>query len=301
MDFKQFEYVLTIAKEKSFSKAAKKLYISQPSLSQYINRLETSLNVSLFDRTTNPLTLTYEGEIYVETASSILKLLEHMNQQYADMNTLATGKLNIGLTPSKANHLLPKILPVFKTKYPGVELTLTEAPSDTLEELIVKDMVDICLMNLPLKNHNIAYKEVLSEKILIAAPSSFQYNSKADENGFYEIELKELKNKEFILLRPGQRIRQISDNLFFKANIKPSVLLETGSIETSIRLTAVGMGFSFVPESSALSIPSKNIKYYKIGNPPLTWTTIIAYRENSNITKAAYAFMEIARNVVEKL
>jgi len=303
MEFKQFEYVLTIAKEKSFSKAAKKLYISQPSLSQYINRLESNLKVCLFDRTTNPLKLTYEGEIYVETASSILELVENMLQQYEDINELSTGKLNIGLTPSKANHILPKILPVFKTKYPGIKLTLTESPSDILEELIIKDMVDICLMNLPLKNHNIAYKEILSEKIFIAVPVNFKERNNIEERNFEnfpEINIGDLKNEKFILLRPEQRIRQISDNFFANIGFKPDVLLETSSIETSIRLTEAGMGVSFVPESSALSTSSKYIKYYKIGNPILEWTTIIAYKENVHITKAAQAFMKTVRNNVGK-
>lgn len=307
MDFKQFEYVLTIAKERSFSKAAKKLYISQPSLSQYINRLESNLKVNLFDRTTNPLKLTYEGEIYVETASTILKLLENMTQRYEDINELATGKLNIGLTPSKANHLLPKILPVFKKKYPGIKLTLTEAPSDELEDLLTKDMVDICLMNLPIKKQNIISEKILSEKIFVAAPKSFKpgnekiQKSETGEVAYSEINLNELRNEEFILLHPEQRVRQISDILFATTGFKPSVLIETSSIETSLRLTEAGMGVSFVPESSAHLASSKNIKFYSIGNPPLSWTTVLAYRENTHITKAAKAFMEVTKNLMGKM
>lgn len=300
MDFKQFEYVLTIAKEKSFSKAAKKLYISQPSLSQYINRIESSLKVCLFDRTTNPLKLTYEGEIYVETASSILKLVENMIQQYDDINGLSGGKLNIGLTPSKANHLLPKILPVFKAKYPGIKLTLTESTSNILEELIIKDMVDVCLMNLPLKNNNIAYEEILSEEIFVAVPMDFKSitaNVDKELGDFSVININDLKKEKFILLRPEQRIRQISDNFFAGLGFKPDILLETSSIETSIKLTEAGMGVSFVPASSALS-SSSNIKCYKIGNPPLKWTTVIAYKENTHITKAAQAFMKVTENII---
>ena len=295
MDFKQFEYVLTIAKERSFSKAAKKLYISQPSLSQYINRIESSLKVCLFDRTTNPLKLTYEGEIYVETASSILKLVENMLQRFDDIDGLSGGKLNIGLTPSKANHLLPKILPVFKKKYPGIKLTLTESTSNILEELIIKDMVDVCLMNLPLKNHNIAYDEILSEEIFVAVPMEFN----KEFGDFPMISVNDLKNEKFILLRPEQRIRQISDNFFASLGFKPDILLETSSIETSIKLTEAGMGISFVPASSALS-SSSNIKYYRIGTPPLKWTTVMAYRENTHITKAAQAFMKVVENIIGK-
>lgn len=295
MDFKQFEYVLAVAEEKSFSKAAKKLYISQPSLSQYINRIETNLGVVLFDRTTTPLTLTYEGEIYRDTALNILNLLEKMRQKYDDINNLELGKLNIGLTPSKANSLLPLILPCFKKKYPKIELTLTEASSLILEDLISKDLVDICLMNLPIKSSCIEYKPILTEKILIAAPISFKYTNDCADDMFPKINIKDIKNEQFILLRPGQRIRQISDTVFSNAGFKPNILLETGSIETSMRLSAAGMGFSFVPESSAVLSVSSNLKYFTLGNPPLTWTTVVAYRQNTHHTKAAYAFINIAK------
>lgn len=305
MDFKQFEYVLTVANERSFSKASKKLYISQPSLSQYISRIEAGLGVVLFDRTSVPLSLTYEGEIYTETAKNILSLITKMKNKYDDINALAIGKLNIGLTPSKANYHLPLILPVFKKKYPGIELKITEASSSDLEELISKDLVDIGLMNLPINNNLIDYESIYTEQILIVAPPDFCHkvskeNTYKDENKkFPEINLSDIAEEDFILLRHGQRIRQITDALFAKNNIKPKILLETGSIETSIRLSAANMGFSFVPESCALFSRAKNTpKYFTIGKTPLMWTTAVAYRKNTYHTKAAYAFIDTTKGII---
>lgn len=303
MDYKQYDYVLTVAEEKSFSKAAKRLFISQPSLSQYINRLEQQLGVSLFDRSTSPLGLTYEGELFIETALKIKNLNEQLQKKYDDITELKTGRLNIGLTPSKANNPLPKILPYFKNKYPDVELIITEASSSDLEDLLVKGVVDVCMMNLPIANKNIEYDPIFNEKILLAAPTDFMCESdnKIYTGEYPEIDLKLLENEQFILLKPDQRIRQISNNIFSNAGIKPKVLLETRSIETSLRLAGAGMGFCFVPESTVMFANFKHSpKYYVIGNPPLTWTLVIAYRKDIYHTKAATAFSKIAKQVVCK-
>lgn len=299
MDLKQFEYVLTINEEKSFSKAAKKLFISQPSLSQYINRLETQLGVTIFDRNTTPLTLTYEGELYIETALSILSIMDNLQKKFDDVSELKMGRLNIGLTPSKANNPLPAILPVFKAKYPGIELIITEATSLELEDLLSRGMVDVCIMNLPIKNKNIEYEEILTEKIFLAAPPNYDRSKVTEGKPFPRIDIKALENEQFILLHSDQRLRQISDNIFLNNGIKPKILLETSSIETALRLSASGMGFSFVPESSVLFSGLLNPpKYYTIGEPSFSWTLVIAYRQNSYRTRAVQAFANITKQVV---
>lgn len=299
MDLKQFEYVLTINEERSFSKAAKKLFISQPSLSQYINRLETQLGVTLFDRNTSPLTLTYEGSLYIETALNIISILDNLQKKFDDVSDLKIGRLNIGLTPSKANSPLPSILPVFKEKYPGIELVITEANSSSLEDLLSRGLVDLCLMNLPIKSKNIEYEEILKEKIYLAAPPSYDAGTLDNSTEYPLINIKDLADKPFILLHEGQRIRQIADNLFSNAGIKPKILLETSGIETALRLSAAGMGFCFVPESyirtSGITIQPK---YFRFSEPAFTWTLVMAFRQNSYHTKAAVAFEEIVKEVL---
>jgi DNA-binding transcriptional LysR family regulator len=302
MDFKQYEYVLTIAEEKNFSRAAKRLFISQPSLSQYINRLETQLGVTLFDRTVTPLALTYAGELYIETANKIIALSNQLQKKYADISQLKTGRLNIGLTPSKANTPLPMILPVFKNKYPNIDLIITEGSSDELEEMLTKGIVDVCMLNLPIQNSDIEYEEILDEKILLAAPPSFTDYEQTFNGNYPEIDIKKLKDENFILLKPNQRLRQISNMIFGKAGIKPKIILETRSIETSLRLCSVGMGFCFVPETAVLNSRLENSpKLFVVNNPPLIWTLTIAYRKNSYHTKASLAFAEIAKQVLKPM
>ncbi|MCD8214612.1 MAG: LysR family transcriptional regulator [Clostridiales bacterium] len=301
MDNRQFDYFVKVVEEKSISKAAKLLYISQPSLSQYINRLETSLGTTLFDRSTSPLTLTYAGEIYLETILKIKALQSEMMNKLEDIEDLKTGFLKIGLTPSKANYYLPTILPIFKNKYPGIEIKISEGTSAELETLLGKGMVDLCLMNMPIEKspYEIEYEPFYEEEIYLAAPSDFLVPSKPSAAVYPEVKMSELNDKPFILLKQEQRLRQVSTYVFTKSSIKPKIILETRSIETSLRLCASGLGFCFVPRSAmGYTTGNSRPKFFTIGNPPLTWKMVIAYKKNSHRSKASNAFADIVRDTV---
>lgn len=299
MDLKEFEYVLAINEERSFSKAAKKLFISQPSLSQYINRLESQLGVTIFDRNTIPLSLTFEGELYIESIKSIMNIVNNLYKSFEDISDLKKGRVNIGLTPSKANNPLPAILPVFKETYPGIELIITERNSSELEDMLMRGQVDVCLLNLPIKSKGIEYEPIIKENIYIAAPPDYNPPAYTDTSEKYpQLSINDIKDKQFILLHSSQRLRQIADTVFNDENIKPKVLLETSSIETSLRLSAAGMGFSFVPESAVRFAGLTNPpKYFKLPQD-LNWTLVIAYREGAYKTKAVKAFSDIAKKVI---
>lgn len=299
MDLKEFEYVLTINEERSFSKAAKKLFISQPSLSQYINRLESQLGVTIFDRNTIPLSLTFEGELYINSVKSIMNIVTNMRKSFEDISNLKIGRVNIGLTPSKANNPLPAILPVFKKTYPGVELIITERTSSELEDMLTRGQVDVCMLNLPIKSKGIEYEPIMKENIYIAAPPEYCPPKSVDTSVRYpQLDINDIANEQFILLHPSQRLRQIADTMFNNDNIKPKILLETASIETSLRLSAAGMGFSFVPESAVRFAGLTNQpKYYRLPHD-LNWTLVIAYREGAYKTKAVKTFAEIAKKVI---
>ncbi len=299
MDLKEFEYVLTINEERSFSKAAKRLYISQPSLSQYINRLEGQLGVTIFDRNTIPLSLTYEGELYIKAIKNIINIIENLQKNFDDITELKKGRINIGLTPSKANNPLPVILPIFKKKYPEIDIIITEATSSELEDMLLKGAVDVCMMNLPIKAKGISFEPIMKEDIYIAAPPDFVPKTISDAVPYPKIKISELEKEPFILLHPDQRLRQVADKVFDFANIKPKIMLETRSIETALRLSASGMGFSFVPESFIkFSDLTNHPKYYSIEEKDINWTLVVAYRENVYRTKAVDAFAKIVKEIL---
>jgi DNA-binding transcriptional LysR family regulator len=307
MDFKPYNYVITIAEEKSFSKAALRLFVSQSALSQYITRLEKELGAVLFDRATKPVKLTYEGELYVETAKKIQHIHEELLNYYDESNNLERGRLNIGITPSKANHPLPLILTAYKAKYPQIDVHVTEASSSGLEEILEKGLADLCILNLPALSPEITSEELYDEKILLVAPAWFE--APAGRDFLSSDEIKKLSNEKFILQRQGQRLRQVADSVFVKAGFKPKVLLETGNIETAARLAVSGLGCAFIPqtfapggrEETASVTGGKCAKCFAVNEPPLKWTVGVAYKKEKYLSKAAHAFMDVTKEVVENL
>jgi DNA-binding transcriptional LysR family regulator len=228
-----------------------------------------------------------------------MALSGEMLKAFDDVKDLKKGVLNVGMTSSKANHPMPSVIPVYRDKYPNIDITITEGTSEELEEMIVSGAVDICVMNLPLSNENIDYDPIMSEKILLAAPPDTKILP-GEEYSTIDISL--LTGEPIILHKNGLRIRQITNSIFAKAGFKPNVILETRSIETSIRLAAAGLGFTFAPESTALySGNTKVPKYYVIGDPPLSWTMTLAYKKDAYITKAARAFADTTKKVMSEM
>ena len=132
MNLKQFQYVLILAQESSFAKAADALNISQPSLSQYIKKIEKQLGVELFDRTGGVVSLTDAGRIYIEAGQKILDLERQMLGQFNDLAEHKTGSLVIGTSPYRAASMMPTIAGRFQERYPGMHLVIEEMTSQEL-------------------------------------------------------------------------------------------------------------------------------------------------------------------------
>lgn len=304
MDFRQLQYMLKVAEERSFSKAAQKLYIAQPSLSQFIQKLEQQLGVELFDRSSTPLKLTYAGELYVETAKRILDLNDQLSQQMEDAANSKKGRLTIGLSPFRSAYVLPKILPLFQERFPGIEIALIEGTSTELEELALKGAADICIMALPIEDKLFSYEPILTEEILIVLPPNHALHNKSNiefSNKSYHpsLNLKLLSEESFIMLKQNQKLRQIAVNLCKLAGFKPKVVLESKSIETVHALALAGIGITFIPDTLTWSLHKQDYQmYYSIEELNARRTLVAAYRKGRYLSVAAREFIEIMKNIL---
>ena len=127
MEFRQMKYILTLAETRNMTRAAEKLYISQPALSHYLKCVEDELGAQLFDRSTAPMSLTYAGRCYVERARAILLENEQLKRQMRDITRHMSGKLTIGTSRDRASYMMPRILPEFAALYPGIEIEIFTA------------------------------------------------------------------------------------------------------------------------------------------------------------------------------
>ncbi|MGM0212563.1 LysR family transcriptional regulator [Enterococcus sp. AZ109] len=296
---KNYHYVITVAETGSFSKAAKQLFIAQSSLSQYIKNLEEDLGVFLFDRRTKPITLTQAGEQFIKTAYEIRYLEEKMQKQLTQLQVVKMGSLKIGITRYWGSLLLPRILPEFQARYPEVELKIIEGRTIDVMERLAKKQVDIAFFTPP--NHytpddKFTYDVIYREEIMLA----LQQKILPGKNQLPEkIHLDQLRKIPFILLRKGQKLRQIADVYFQASDLLPTILMETENITTAYKLASVGFGATLIPSRiNELTNPVGPIQHVHF-EKPIYWSLAAVYEKDLTTTDFFdYLLMLSKRNIL---
>lgn len=293
MEFRQLRYVQTVAQERNFTRAAERLHIAQPSLSQQIGKLEQELGVLLFDRTPQVVRLTDAGERFIEKASMILDTMEELQLEMQDISGMKKGRLIIGTLPITGAHLLPQVLARFRSLFPGIELILAEETSSNLATMTAQGECDLSLLSLPMTNPQLDWVPIYNETILLAVPPDHELVA----TGLTD--WRQLRYQPFILLKKGQGFRDIVEALCkHNGGFTPQVAFESTNIDTVQSLVAVGMGVSLVPQmvtrtGDIHSTPT----YLSFPSPEPTRTLVCAYRKGRYLSKAAQAFLSFMENL----
>lgn len=296
MELRQLQYTLKIAEERNFSRAADKLHIAQPSLSQQLSKLEQELGVKLFQRNTSTVELTYAGASFIEHAKKIMDAVEQLRQEMDDISQLRAGRVVIGSMPITGSHLLPYVLPAFKEAYPDIQVALLEDTSLNLEKLTAGGGTDLSLLSLPLQEPSLTYEPIGEEMIDLAVPP--QHPLASLEARTEKVSLERLKDEPFIVLKKGQGFRKLTIDLCRNAGFEPNVVFESNNIETVQSLVAAGMGITLVPRFIARAKRSELIPVYlPLASDP-SRTLVIAYRKGRYLSKAAEAFIETFKSTL---
>ncbi|MFM9326901.1 LysR family transcriptional regulator [Paenibacillus mesotrionivorans] len=300
MELRQLQYALQIAAEKNFSRAAEKLHIAQPSLSQQLSKLEKELGVLLFQRNTNSVELTHAGSAFMEKAQMILDMVGQLEREMEDISDMKKGRLNVGSLPITGSHMLPRVLPLFHSRFPGIEIHLIEDTTNVLENLTAAGRTDISLLTLPVLDSNLSWEPLLDEEILLAVPPTHPLAGRAAPDETATVSIRQLREEAFIVLKRGQGFRQIALELCRSNGFEPRIVFESSNIETVQSLVAAGMGIAFVPSMIALGHgTSFRPDYLQLKERPYR-TLVAAYRKGRYISKAAEAFMGVMREVMNK-
>ncbi|SEB62609.1 LysR family transcriptional regulator [Paenibacillus sp. GP183] len=294
MELRQLQYAIQIAVERNFSRAAEKLHIAQPSLSQQLSKLEKEIGVLLFQRSTNSVELTHAGSLFVEKAQSILDKVEQLKKEMEDISQMKKGRLVVGSMPITGSTILPFVVPVFQAAYPEIEISLVEETSSQLETLTSNGQTDISLLSLPLREDSLYYETLLVEEIVLAVPPQHPLTGRKEP-----IDIKELQQESFIGLKKGQGFSKLTLDLCQQEGFTPKIVFESSNMETVQSLVAAGMGIAFVPiliSKRSWSEPAP-IHLALKGRP--TRTLVIAYRKGRYISKAAEAFIDTMKQVMK--
>lgn len=301
MDLRHFRYVQKIADERSFSRAAEKLYIAQPALSQYILNLERELGTKLFDRSKNPISLTYAGELFLEKAKLILEIENEIHNEIKNISNSDKGRLTIAISPNRGSYLLPKILPAFSQIYPNVEIKLVEGLTGDFADWLNKDEVDVAILAGPIKDDKINNVPIQNEDILLALPKEHPVLEHAvGIAGEYPIlPLKMLKNERFILSKPNQGLRNMADKLFDEEGFKPNVYLETQSFETAHRLALAGLGVAISASTLGPTNLHDDLCYVRPSEIPPYRTIVIAHKNKKVTSWIIKEFIAITKDIMD--
>lgn len=295
MEIRQFRYVNAVAECGSITKAAARLFISQPALSNYISKLEEELGSKLFDRTTTPLTLTYAGEQYLKRAKHILMQLDDMKREFRDISNNLTGRLRVGFPSERIIYMLPLILPSFKERFPGIEVEVISGPGNHLTEALRKGDVDFVFLPVWEKDKDIAQFKIADEELVLVTAKGYLDDSFLLDRPARIVDWKRVAELPFITLKKGHALRKSVDVLFKNAGRDMDILLESHSNMLSYRLAAQGQGVAVVPELTLkLMQGSMDVDWYHLSKHPVSWEVFALYREGGYIGEVERTFLDIA-------
>lgn len=295
------EYFLTVARERSISKAAEKLYVSQPYLSQHIIRLEESFHMQLLNRETTPLTLTPAGEIYAKYLESSRQLYQKLLLDFDTINTARTQTLRMGFSSWRASTLLPDVLPSFSARYPDIRLEFFEVPTSEMYRLLADDKVDLIIMNTSLDVPNyVTVETILYERILLAgnrrSPTA-QALQRLQEAG-QPLDLRLLEAERMILLRPELVLAQRVNNFLDKHGVVLRDCVYTTSAATALNLAAQNYGMCFLNETGVRCAPNADeLVFFDFDSDDMVHPLCVGYKKNSYLLPIARAFIDMTIQV----
>jgi LysR family hydrogen peroxide-inducible transcriptional activator len=250
----QLEYIVAVDTYRHFGKAAENCFITQPTLSMQIKKLEEDLEIIIFDRSKQPLIPTDVGARIIEQARIVLKESEEITNIVKEHKNQVSGMLRIGIIPTLAPYLLPIFIGNYKKKYPNIFIKVTEATTENIEELLSKDLIDVGILVTPLNQEKIIEKPIFYEEMLIYANKGHVLHSQK------EIFVKDIATPEIWLLSDGHCFRDQVINLCSYVGTEDSGLpfhFEAGSLETLMNIVDREGGITLIPELAEATMGEK--------------------------------------------
>lgn len=247
MNSRQLQYAIALSETCNFSQVAEKLNITQPALSKQILALEKELDVKLFDRNTIPLTLTAAGESFIRQAKELLYRQEQLEHSMAQYRSGEAGRLVIGISPFRTLYLIPHIIQKVRNKFPGVQVQLMEAGSDTLRKEVADGKYDLAIVNLPVDEAVLDVFPLEADTLALAVPNNMLHLLPKDVTAKSEIDLAVCKELPFIVVGKSQEMRILFDRLCAQAEFIPNIAMEVVGLASAWAMAHAGIGATVLP------------------------------------------------------
>ena len=300
MNIKEFIYITAIAEECNISKAAEKLFLSQPALSKFLKNLEEELSTDLFYRTSQGVSPTAAGEIFIDTARKIDRLYSEMQQRIQEKETQEDGLLRFGIPPAKSSIFLSKILKTAQSRTPGLTIDVVETDSDHLESMLMEGRIDAALISTPMVDNRIHCRIISREELLFAVSPAHPILALAqteNETGRNWLLPKDAASSPFILLRHG-KLRRIFDAIFRSIGLSPDAQFVTNDTGVALAMARNGLGITLASETWVGS--NDGLKYLSLSKNGAYRDIVMAYSLPTCSSKIMNIFTNLVADTINK-
>lgn len=308
--FQGMHYVYEVYREMSFSKAARNLFISQPSLSAAVKKVEAQIGFPIFDRSTNPIRLTELGEEYIRSVENIMDVEKRFCHYVDDIQGLKSGTIAIGGTNLFASYVLPPLLSRFTEQYPLIHVNLVEATTSELEDRLFAGFLDLLIDNQAMDASIYEKTFFCQEHLLLVVPSRLPCNENVKHHALtlsdikagrhldrsvLPVPLEAFREEAFLLLKGGNDTRDRAEKLCRDSGrFAPRIKLEPEQQITAYNLARYGMGISFNGDILIRHMPDDHsLTYYKLEEPHALRNVNFYYKRNRYMTKVVSEFLKL--------
>lgn len=310
--FDGMDYVYEVYLERSFSAAAKKLFISQPALSAAVKKVEKQLGITIFDRSTNPISLTQAGRVCIESVEQMRSLQHNMLNQLNDLSEMKSGNVIVSGENFISSFILPEIILRFMNTYSGINVELVESHTHDLKNQLLDEKVDILVAHDFDPELFVSYP-LSDETLLLCVPVGNPINDRfadrclADDdfmNGRYmshscpTVDLIDFAEEEFLVLKKGNDMYTRTMQLCENAGFVPNVKIYSDQLMTAYNMSRAGLGLTVVTDNLMRAVHgTSKCRIYKISGENTKRKLCIGYKKKRYPSRAMEAFVQCAREV----
>ena len=292
MDFDQLKTFLEVSRQKSFSRAAVKLLVTQPSISAQILSLEKAVGVRLFERGGGKVTLTAAGRVFEPFAEDCLQRMHHIGMAIADLERSPRGSLLISANDSTALYVLPTFFANFKKRYPRVSLNIMRAERSKTIESVLNREADFGIVSLPATDPRLHAELIHEDEWVLVVPIDHPLS------GSQSVTLRQITQHQLLVPKSGRR-REHLDQLFAQRDLRPRIAMELDSYELLKRLVLAGMGIGFLPRINILTeLRAGKVETIPTEDVVIARNLALISRNDRALTRAGHAFFTITTRLV---
>lgn len=285
MELRQLEYFMAVCKTLHFTRAAEALHISQPSLSQQIQKLEIEVGMPLFDRIGKRIALTEAGHILLDHCQRVFHEIEQAQAAIRDLNGLERGNLTVGSLLTCVNYLLPSAILKFKELYPNINLSVFGLKAKDIQKRLHENELDLGIAFLPIIDNDLESIPLFTEELSLAVPVDHPFSSRQ------AIDMRELDDVQTILLPESYFLRQLIDSYCLDIGLTLQPTLEMTTMESLTQMVTKGVGITILPSPYLDAIKNQGIVKVPLVNPTPQRDIGFIYRKEKFMCRATKSFI----------